>query len=260
MLLAGKTAIVTGAAQGLGLAIAHRFVASGANVVMADMNADKLRQEADRLQAAGAKILPIGADVTVKSDVATMIDATLDRYGQIDALINNAGGSGSEPATDIEDVTEEIFDRVLAINLKSTFLCCQAVAPHMKRRHYGRIVNFSSGIAKGAGPAQATGGAVLPYASSKAAILGFTYTLAKLLAPYDILVNAVVPGFMLTEKGTRVRAWYDDLDDPARRALNARNSVGRPGSPEEVANLVAFLSSDHCGYVAGSTIDINGAG
>ncbi len=259
MMLEGKTAIVTGAAQGLGLAIAKHFCGEGANVAMVDRNAEKLQTEAAAISGIG-KILAITANLSEAAEVSAMTDQVIDGFGAIDALINNAGGSGSEQATDIEDVTEEIWDHVVGINLKSAFLCCQAAAPHMKARRYGRIVNFSSGIAKGIGQPQATGGAVLPYASSKAGILGLTYTLAKMLAPHNILVNAIVPGFMLTEEGTRVRAWYDGLDDQARRALNARNSMGRPGSPEEVASLAAFLASDSCGYISGAAIDINGAG
>jgi 3-oxoacyl-[acyl-carrier protein] reductase len=127
----------------------------------------------------------------------------------------------------------------------------------MKRQKYGRIVNISSTLAKGIGR---TNGAVLPYATAKAGILGFTYLLAKQLAPWNITVNAVMPGFMLTEHGTGVRAWFDGLSNSARSALLQRNSMGRPGTPEELANMVLFLASDEASYVSGAAYEVHGAG
>jgi 3-oxoacyl-[acyl-carrier protein] reductase len=260
MRLANRTAIVTGAAQGLGRAIATRFVAEGANVVFADVNGAMAGAAARQADASGARARAVTVDTRNADQVAALVEAAERAFGNIDILINNAGGSGENRATEIEDVSESTWDEVIGINLKSTFLCCKSVVPLMKRQKYGRIVNVASGLAKGVGRPQGTGGAVLPYASAKAGILGLTYTLAKMLGPWNITVNVVVPGFMLTESGTRVRAWFDALGEPQRQALLQRNSMGRAGTPEEMASTVLFLASDEASYVSGATIDVHGAG
>jgi NAD(P)-dependent dehydrogenase (short-subunit alcohol dehydrogenase family) len=148
---------------------------------------------------------------------------------------------------------------VIALNLKSTFLCCRAVIPHMKARRYGRIVNLSSGIARGTGRVTGTAGAILPYASAKAGVLGLTFTLAKMVAQSGITVNAVVPGFVLTEPGARVRDWFDGLPAEAKSALLARTSMGRAGEPAEIANAIVFLASAEASFVSGTAIEVSGA-
>ncbi|MBI2748501.1 MAG: SDR family oxidoreductase [Burkholderiales bacterium] len=259
MRLEGRTAIVTGAAQGIGLATAGRCAAEGARLVLADANGAKLREAAGRLRAGGATVLEAAADVTSSSAVQAMIDAALRAYGAVDILVNNAGGSGRATATEIEAVSEEIWDGVVDLNLKSAFLCCRAVIPHMKARRYGRIVNVSSGIARGAGRVAGTAGAVLPYASAKAGVLGLTFTLAKLVAQSGITVNAVVPGFVLTEPGARVREWFDSLPAEAKTALVSRTSMGRAGEPAEIASAIVFLASEEASFVSGAAIDVSGA-
>jgi 3-oxoacyl-[acyl-carrier protein] reductase len=246
----GRTAIVTGAAQGIGYATAARFVAEGANVVMIDV-----KSAVEKLHGA----TEMAADVTSAAQVSEMISSVVKKHGQIDILVNNAGGSGAATATDIEAVSDDIWDKVVDLNLKSAFLCCRAVAPHMKARRYGRIVNLSSGIAKGSGRATGTAGAVLPYASAKAGVLGLTFTLAKLLAPDGITVNAVVPGFVLTEPGARVREWFDRLPAEAKSALVARTAMGRAGEPGEIAAAILFLASEDASFVSGAAIDVTGA-
>ena len=260
MRLKARTAIVTGAAQGLGLAIATRFFTEGANVLLADLNAARVAEVAQRLDPAGARARSVAADVAKADEVAAMTDLAMTAFGRIDILVNNAGGAGNELANDIEEVSEANWDSVIGVNLKGTFLCSKAAVPHMKRQKYGRMVNMSSGLAKGVGRPQGTNGAILPYASSKAGILGLTTMLAKQLAPWNITVNAVLPGFMLTEEGTRVRAWYDGLAEPARAALLARNAMGRPGSPQELASMVLFLASEEASYVSGGAHEVHGAG
>jgi NAD(P)-dependent dehydrogenase (short-subunit alcohol dehydrogenase family) len=239
--LRGRTAIVTGAAQGIGLAVATRFAAEGANVVRVD-----LKSEAR-------------TDVTSARQVDEMVASAMKKHGQIDILVNNAGGSGSKTATEIEAVDEETWQSVIDLNLKSAYLCCRAVMPHMKARRYGRIVNVSSGIAKGQGRATGTAGAVLPYAAAKAGVLGLTFTLAKLVAASGITVNAVVPGFVLTEPGARVRDWFDGLPAEAKSALVARTSMGRAGEPGEIAAAILFLASEEASFVSGAAIDVTGA-
>jgi 3-oxoacyl-[acyl-carrier protein] reductase len=256
---AGRAAIVTGAAQGLGLACAEALARQGAAVLMADYNGDKAKDAAARLAAKNLRVASSRTDVTKEADVASMVKAALDAFGRIDILVNNAGGSGSVTANDIEDVTEAVWDDVVDRNLKGPYLCCRAVVPHMKSRKYGRIVNFSSGLAKGVGRPTGTAGAVLPYAASKAGVLGLTYMLAKALAPSNITVNAVLPGFVLTEPGARVRDWYDGLPDPAKAALTSRNPSGRAGRAEEVASAVVYLASEEASFVNGVALDISGA-
>ena len=259
MRLKDRVALVTGAAQGIGLATAQRFAAEGAKLVMVDLNGAKLRAAAARLRAAGSAVADLETDVTSGIAADAMVGKALESYGALDILVNNAGGSGRANATDIEAVSEEIWDQVLALNLKSAFLCCRAAIPHMKARAYGRIVNVSSGIARGAGRPTGTAGAVLPYAAAKAGVLGLTFTLAKMVAVSNITVNAVVPGFVLTEPGARVRDWYEGLGAEARAALVSRTSMGRAGQAGEIAAAILFLASEESSFVSGAAIDVTGA-
>jgi 3-oxoacyl-[acyl-carrier protein] reductase len=252
-------AIVTGAAQGIGLAIATRFSAEGARVVMVDRNADKVRAAADKLKASGATLIAAPADLTSTAEVKAMVKNTLDTYGTVDILVNNAGGSGAVNANEIEAVTDDIWMDVVNANLNSVFRCCREVIPHMRARNYGRIVNVSSGIAKGVGKPTGTAGAVLPYASAKAGVLGLTYTLAKMVAASNITVNAVVPGFVLTEPGAKVREWFDTLPPKAQEALVSRTSRGRVGEAGEIASAILFLASEEASYVSGAALDVSGA-
>ena len=259
MRLEGKTAIITGAAQGLGLSIAERFVAEGASLLVGDVKADKIAAAAERLGAGGAEIVPFAVDVTDRARVEDMAATAIAELGHVDILINNAGGSGDVPLYGIEAVTEDAWDEVVDRNLKGPFLCCRAVVPHMKERRYGRIVNFSSNIAKGTARRSWTAGAILPYAAAKAGVQGLTYQLAKDLAGWNIVVNVVVPGFILTEPGARVRDKFDLLDDEQKRQLSTRSPRGEAGRPEEMANTVLFLASEECSFVSGATIEVTGA-
>ena len=225
---------------------------------MSDYDGDKVAEAAKRLAGEGLRVVALRADVTREADASAMAKATLDTFGRIDVLVNNAGGSGSVTANDIEDVTEAVWDDVVDRNLKGPYLCCRAVVPHMKTAKYGRIVNFSSGLAKGVGRPTGTAGAVLPYASAKAGVLGLTYMLAKALAPWNITVNAVLPGFVLTEPGARVRDWFDSLPPAAREALISRNPTGRAGRAEDIAEAVRYLASEAAGFVNGVALDVSG--
>ncbi len=260
MRLAGKTAVVTGAAQGLGFAVAKRFVAEGARVVVADLNGDKAAKTAASLSADASAAIPCAVNVGEEAEVNAMVALALAKFGSVDILVNNAGGAGRVPGLDIEDTPPDAWDSVIRQNLRGTFLCCRAAIPHMKTRRFGRIINISSGLATGRGPLQATGGATLAYAAAKAGILGFTYTLAKTVARYNIMANAVLPGFMLTEPGANVRNWFDSLPEKGRQALLDRSPMGRAGDPAELASLAVFLGSDECSYVTGAALEIHGAG
>jgi len=252
--LKDRVALVTGAAQGIGLAVAERFAAEGAKVVLADLNGPKVHAAAARLACLGFE-----GDLSTTAGAQGAVGKAIESHGALDILVNNAGGSGRANATEIEAVTDEIWDQVVALNLKSAFLCCRAAIPHMKTRAYGRIVNVSSGIARGTGRVTGTAGAVLPYASAKAGVLGLTMTLAKLVAASNITVNAVVPGFVLTEPGARVRDWFDGLPAPTQKALLERSSRGKAGTAAEVAAAILFLASEEAALVSGAALDVTGA-
>jgi NAD(P)-dependent dehydrogenase (short-subunit alcohol dehydrogenase family) len=257
--LAGRCAIVTGAAQGLGLATAGAFVEAGARVLLADLQADRARGAARRLGGDDGRCLGIGVDVTRADEVEAMTRAAVDAFGRVDILVNNAGGSGTVGVAELEETSEELWDRIVDTNLKGAFLCCRAVVPHMKARRYGRIVNFSSGAVRGSYGPLLTVGARLPYCAAKAGVQALTVQLAKDLGPFNITVNVVVPGFTLTEPGARVHGQFGELTAEEQRALIAPIPLGRAGEPRDVAWAVRFLAADESGYISGATLAVNGA-
>jgi 3-oxoacyl-[acyl-carrier protein] reductase len=260
MRLAGKSAIVTGAAQGIGLAITEQLVDEGASVLMADIQREKVQLSASRLTVAGVSPVGLGVDVTSSAQVDEMVKVALREFGKIDILVNNAGGSGTIGVADVEEVSEDLWDQIVDVNLKGTFICSRGVVPHMERRREGRIINISSGIWRGNYGPLNTVGARLPYSAAKAGVLGFTYQLAKDLGAWNITVNVIIPGFVLTEEGARVRKQYEELSDSGRHALSADVPLGRPGQPGEIARVVVFLASDDSSYVSGATLEVNGGG
>jgi NAD(P)-dependent dehydrogenase (short-subunit alcohol dehydrogenase family) len=236
--LDGRVAIVTGAARGIGFAIAARFAQEGADVVVADLGEEAIREAAGRIPRA----LPVVADVSVTADVRRLVDAAAARHGRIDVLVNNAGITH---AAEFLDLAEEDFDRVLRVNLKSMFLCGQAVARHMvAQRVRGAIVNLSSVNAVLAIANQ------VPYVVSKGGINQLTRVMALSLAPHGIRVNAIGPGTIATEMAQQAVL----RDEAARRRILSRTPLGRLGEPEEVAAVAAFLASDDASYLTGQTI------
>lgn len=240
--LAGKTAIVTGAARGIGAACARAFAEHGANVVLGDVLEDQCAETAANISAdTGAATLSVSADVSDPADCAALLAACTDRFDGCDILLNNAGiiVPGS-----ILDATIEDFDRVIAVNLRGTFLLSQLVARHMvERGTKGAIINMSSTNAVVTIPDQ------MPYAASKGGVQQMTRAMAMALAPHDIRVNAIGPGTILTDMLKVVIA-----DDEARRTILSRTPMGRIGGPEEVASVAVFLASDYASYVTGDTI------
>jgi NAD(P)-dependent dehydrogenase (short-subunit alcohol dehydrogenase family) len=237
MRLEGKVALVTGAAQGIGLACAQAFAREGAKLVMADLNAEKVEEGARRLGAAG-----IGCDVSRKADVVAAVETAVARHGRLDILVANAG---IVHAAEFLDLEEADFDRVLAVNLKGIFLAGQAAARQMvKQGGGGAIVNMSSVNAVMAIPNQ------VPYVVSKGGINQLTKVMALSLAPHRIRVNGIGPGTILTELAKTAV-----LGNPeAERKILSRTPLGRMGEPAEVAAVAVFLASDAASYLTGQTI------
>jgi glucose 1-dehydrogenase len=246
--LENKIAVVTGAARGIGQAIAHRFVSDGAKVIVADVDSEAGQKTADELAGIG-EVRFIHCDVAERLDVRNMVAATLDAFGDIDVLVNNAG---IVAGSDFLDLKEEDFDRVLAVNLKGAFLCGQQVARHMVERvkdggEPGSIVNMSSVNAVFAIAEQ------LPYSVSKGGVNQLTKAMALALAPYGIRVNAIGPGSIMTDMLASVNS-----DAEARNRLLMRTPLGRIGTPAEIAALAVFLASDEASYITGQTIYADG--
>lgn len=248
MALDGKCAIVTGAASGIGYAIAERFLREGAKVMFADIDVQKgERAEADLKKLGDARF--VKADVSRRLDAHNLVAAALDAFGDIDILVNNAG---IVHGADFLDLKEEDFDRVIGVNLKGSFLVGQAVARYMvekveKGGPAGVIVNMSSVNAVFAIANQ------VPYSISKGGVNQLTKVMALALAPHGIRVNAIGPGSIMTEMLASVNA-----DPTARNKILSRTPIGRIGEPSEIASVAAFLASDDASYITGQTIYADG--
>jgi len=238
-----QVAIITGAARGIGRSITLALVGEGAKVVPVDVDREALQNLRAEVEKRGGQALPVACDISKSSDVERMVEEVLKAFGRIDLLVNNAGiiRRGT-----IETVTEEDWDRVIAINLKGTFNCCKAVVGPMKRQGSGKIVNVSS-IAGKLGDINSAPG----YGSSKAGADALMKALARQLAPSGIRVNAVAPHAIETEMSAQ---WSDER----RREIIAGIPLGRLGRPEDVADAVLFLASDAASFITGEILDVNG--
>lgn len=240
MRFAGKVVVITGAAQGIGRATAERFLSEGARVVIADINAERLEATAREIGSPDA-VLPVVADVSRKDQVDALVAQAAAAFGRVDVMVNNAGIA---PVMEFLDVTEEVYDRVLGVNLRGAFLGTQAAARQMIAQGEGGVIINMSSINSGlANPNVAT------YAISKGGMNQITSTAAVAFAPHGIRVCGVGPGTIATEiiKGAFTeRAGMD--------AILARTPLGRLGKPAEIAGVVAFLASDDASYITGETI------
>ena len=245
MRLEGKVVIVTGAARGIGAAIAEACAREGARVAALDLDAGGVDAVAATLRGRGSDALPLSCDVTRAPEIAAALEAVLARWGRVDVLVNNAGGFAV--IRDTEDIAEAEWEAILTSNLTSVFLFSKAVLPIMKRQRYGRIVNLASVVGR-AGAVRVTS----HYAAAKAGVIGFTRHLALEVGAAGITVNAVAPGTTATERVLKART----PEETARVA--AAIPVRRLGEPREIADAVVFLASDAAAFINGATLDVNG--
>jgi 3-oxoacyl-[acyl-carrier protein] reductase len=246
--LVGRVAVVTGGASGLGAATAVRLAAEGAAVALLDLTREAGEDVVTTIEQAGGVAHAYACDVSDRARVDTVRDDVLERFGQVDVLVNNAGILRDNPLVDLSD---EDWSAVLSVNLSSMFYTCRAFAPTMIERAYGKIVNLSSRSALG-NANQAN------YSAAKAGVQGFTATLAIELGPHNINVNAVAPGCFATGM-TADYAERNGVSGPDHWvAVAARTPLRRVGQPAELASAVAFLASDDASYVSGHTLYVNG--
>ena len=241
--LTGRVALVTGAGLGLGRAISCRLAENGAKVVVNDVNEENGKATVDVIKKKGGDAAFIFADISKWDDANALIDKTIEAFGKIELLVNNAGITRDML---MRDMQEADWDMVLNINLKGAFNCCKFATPHMVQQKYGKIVNLSSRAHLG-NPGQAN------YSSSKAGIIGLTKSMAMEFGRYNINVNAIAPGMINTE-GVKGLKKYEMV---VERALKI-TPLKRIGEPEDVANLAHFLVSDYSSYITGEVIHITG--
>ena len=244
--LAGQIALVTAAGQGLGEAIAKTFAREGASVAVADINLAEARRVGSEIEANGGSALVLRSDVTRSAEVAAMVKAVLERWGTIDILVNGAGGFHQfAPITEIAD---DEWDRVIALNLRTAFLCCKAVAGVMMEKKKGRIINISSGAGIAPNPHAPS---YLPYGAAKAGLIGLTKHLAHQLGPYGITANCILPGTTLTPRVRKVR------DAASIERIAAMNPMRHLVEPEDSAEAALFLASAEARYITGVSLNVN---
>lgn len=253
-----RWAVVTGAAGGIGAAAARHLARDGFAILMQDLQPAGLEAAAETVRALGVPVETMAGDAADTAHVNAVI-ARAESLGRLDAVVAVAGGSGPKVIRTIEEMEDDLWNHVMALNVTSTFIICRAAVPGMRRRGYGRIVTTSSIAARGRKGPVTTQGARLAYATAKAALLGFTAQLAKDEAKHGITANALMPGLILSEQGTRIRARFEALPAPERQRMLGDIPAGRSGDADEVAAVVAFLCSPAAAYVSGVGLPIDGA-
>lgn len=242
--LAGRVAIVTGGARGIGKAIALRCAAEGASVVIADIEGGLAAETAAQIEALGRPTLAVRTDVSAAESVSAMVGAALDRFGRIDALVNNAAivDLARQPS---DLISEEEWDRVMLVNVKGPWLCVRAVLPIMREQRGGKIVNLSSDLILSGVPG------LLHYVASKGALTAMTRSLARELGPDGICVNAVAPGLTTTD------AAMTHGQEAAERSIRTR-AIPRAQTPDDVTGTVVFLASEASAFMTGQLLVVNG--
>jgi 3-oxoacyl-[acyl-carrier protein] reductase len=241
--LSNKVAIITGSGRGIGKTIAQKLAEAGATIVINDIGEiASIEAVAEEIRAMNRKSIAVLADISSSLDVERMVETTITTYGRVDILVNNAGITRDHL---LLRMSEEDWDRVITINLKSVFLCTKAVLRYMTRQRWGRIINMASivGIVGNAGQAN--------YAAAKAGIIGFTRTVAKEVASRGITVNAIAPGFIETQM-------TQQLEESWIQEIKKRIPLGYLGTPRDVAEAVAFLASEEARYITGHVLNVDG--
>jgi len=241
--LSNKVAVVTGSGRGIGRAISLKLAEVGATVVVNDIGeASPVDSVAEEIKAMGGQSLAVLADVSQAQDVSRLVETIVSTFGRVDVLVNNAGISRDQL---IIRMSDEDWDKVLSVNLKSVFLCNRAVLRHMIKQRWGRIISIASIVGLVGNPGQAN------YASAKAGIIGLTRTVAKEVASRGITANAIAPGFIDTEMTQR-------LEEDWKQQLKKQIPLGYFGSPRDVAEAVAFLASEEARYITGQVLSVDG--
>jgi 3-oxoacyl-[acyl-carrier protein] reductase len=242
-----RVVIVTGGGKGIGGVYCRRLAEAGARVVVADIDADANETVAAEIEAAGGRAIPVATDVSDEEATRKMAEAAVSAYGRIDALVNNASLMSVLPRGDWHDIDIDRWDRVMGVNVRGVFLCCRAVFPAMKEQNKGKIVNISSGrFWEGMGNR-------LDYSTSKAAVIGLTRSLSREVGAYNITVNAITPGFTLSD--TQVSSSGDYAQ---RNAPDERRAIKRHQYPEDLVGAVMFLVSDGSDFITGQTLNVDG--
>ncbi|MBI2847838.1 MAG: 3-oxoacyl-[acyl-carrier-protein] reductase [Chloroflexi bacterium] len=239
--LSNRVAVVTGSGQGIGKAIALRLAEAGAAVVVNSIS-QSAEKVADEIKAMGRSGMAVLGDVSIAAEAARLIEKTEAAYSKVDILVNNAGITRDQL---VLRMSEEDWDKVLTVDLKSTFLCTKSVLRYMIRQRWGRIINITSIVGITGNPGQAN------YASAKAGLIGFTRSIAREVASRNVTVNAIAPGFIETAMTQR-------LSEKQRQELSSRIPLGYFGTPRDVAESVAFLASEEARYITGQVLIVDG--
>ncbi|MBI2351056.1 MAG: glucose 1-dehydrogenase [Deltaproteobacteria bacterium] len=247
MRLKDKVIIVTGGGVGIGRAYATGLAKEGARVVVADIQEEEAKKVASEIKQGGGEALALPVDVISAEKTQAMADKTLQKYGRIDVLVNNAGLYSAIKKKPFSEITAEEWDRVMAVNLKGLFLCVQAVYPAMKEQGKGKIINISSGTALGGTPF------FLHYVTSKAGVIGFTRALARELGPDNICVNAITPGLTISSPQQEGVLTPEQLQDRRRRRAFQRDQY-----PQDLVGTMIFLCSADSDFITGQTINVDG--
>ncbi len=242
MILSDKVAVVTGASRGIGRSIALFLASQGAKLVVSARNATALDELTEEIKLQGGEALAVVSDIAIEEDANNLVAQAVATYGRVDILVNNAGITRDGLLLRMKEAD---WDAVLDTNLKGAFLCTRAVAKVMSKQRSGRIINISSVVGEMGNAGQAN------YCASKAGLLGLTKSVARELARRNVTVNAITPGFIVTDM-------TDDMSDKARDAMTEQIPLGRLGAAEDIANAVLFLASDQSAYITGQVLGVNG--